>query len=464
MTAVIDSPAALAEFVSDTAAVSAAAEAGTLRDTLKAAAKAISDRDKTIEEQIAIGLQQQMAALAKETGGAGAPPIDLTEAKKGMRSRVTKHDIVNHGQKLTVREHHNPRALGKPADGVFGDLVEYLQATAPDKVTNSLPDVAELRQKLGDVLRIQNAYGSQVPADGGYLIPEEFRSDLLSVSMESAIVRPRATVLPMSTLRAILPSIDSTTNAGSIFGGIVAYWTEEAAALTASQASFARVVLEAKKLTAYAEYPNELVADAALFGALIDQLMPQAIAWYEDLAFFSGSGVGEPLGFLNCPASVNVAKESGQAGVSIVWENIAKMYARMLPSSLGNAVWIAGIDTFPELATMALSVGTGGSAIWMNNGAEGPPMTILGRPVIFTEKSSVLGTVGDINFVDLRYYLIGDRQSMQAASSAEYKFGNDMTAYRIIERLDGRPWLNSAITPKNSGPTLTPFVQLATRA
>ena len=49
-------------------------------------------------------------------------------------------------------------------------------------------------------------------------------------------------------------------------------------------------------------------------------------------------------------------------------------------------------------------------------------------------------------------------------SSPHFKFGNDMTAYRIIERVDGRPWLQSAITPKNGGSALSPFVKIATRA
>jgi HK97 family phage major capsid protein len=140
------------------------------------------------------------------------------------------------------------------------------------------------------------------------------------------------------------------------------------------------------------------------------------------------------------------------------------MYARMLPGSLGRAVWVAGINTFPQLATMALSVGTGGAAVWLNNGVEGPPVTILGRPVIFTEKCPTVGDAGDINFVDFGYYLIGDRQTMTASSSGHYKFGNDMTAYKIIQRVDGRPWLQSAITPRNNGDTLSPFVKIAARA
>jgi HK97 family phage major capsid protein len=136
----------------------------------------------------------------------------------------------------------------------------------------------------------------------------------------------------------------------------------------------------------------------------------------------------------------------------------------MLPSSLNTAVWVVAPDTFPELATMALSVGTGGSAIWLNNGASGPPMTILGRPVIVSEKAKKLGDAGDVNFMDFGYYLIGDRQAMQAQSSPHYKFANDKTAFRIIERVDGRPWLQSAITPQNgSTATLSPFVKIAAR-
>src|SRR3546814_2482286 len=48
------------------------------------------------------------------------------------------------------------------------------------------------------------------------------------------------------------------------------------------------------------------------------------------------------------------------------------MYARMLPSSLERAVWIASPDTFVELATMALTVGTGGSAVWLTDGTGAP--------------------------------------------------------------------------------------------
>jgi HK97 family phage major capsid protein len=326
---------------------------------------------------------------------------------------------------------------------------------------NQTPEATALQDKLREV---KNSFGSTVPADGGFLIPETLRSNLLQVALEQAVVRPRATTIPMESLRVPFPTLDSTTNSGSVYGGMIGFWTEEAGALTQSSATFGRLVLEAKKLTGYSEVPNELFTDSIVsFAAFLNTVWPQAIAFFEDVAFMSGSGVGEPLGWLNAAAAVSVAKESGQPNTTIVWENIVKMYARMLPASLGKAVWIANIDTFAELATMALSVGTGGAPIWINNGAEGPPMTILGRPVIFTEKAATLGGAGDINLVDLSYYLIGDRQAMSMESSPHFKFANDMTAVRIIERVDGRPWLQSAITPQTGANTLSPFVKIAAR-
>jgi HK97 family phage major capsid protein len=308
-----------------------------------------------------------------------------------------------------------------------------------------------------------------VPDAGGFLIPEVLRSDLLALALENAVIRPRATVIPMNSLRVPIPIIDDTSHVSNVFGGVQWYWTEEAAALTESQATFGRVVLDAKKLTAYANVPNELLQDAPAFAGFFDARFPQAIAYGEDVAFFTGTGTGEPQGFINAPSMISVSKQAGQATNTIVWENIVGMYARMLPTSLRNAVWIADIGTFPELATMALSVGTGGGPVWLggaygnSSGADSPPMTILGRPVIFSEKANSRTTAGDINFVDLDYYLIGDRMQMESMSSEHYKFANDQTSFRIIERVDGRPWLQSALTPHNNGNTLSAFVNLAAR-
>jgi HK97 family phage major capsid protein len=353
---------------------------------------------------------------------------------------------------------HNPHAIGAKLDGMFTDSVDFIHTAWH---LNNSPEANAKRAQ------ITNAFGSVAPSDGGFLVPETLRSQLLEVALETAVVRPRATVVPMESARVPFPMIDSTSNASSVFGGMVAYWGEEGATLTDSSAKFGRIVLDAKKLTGLSAVPNELLSDSLIsFSALIERLWPEAVSFYEDVAFLGGSGTGEPLGLIGAsnPASVAVTAETGQATGTVLYENIVKQYSRMLPSSLSRAVWIVSPDTIPELFTMALSVGTGGNAIFVAN-AQGPaPLTIFGRPVIVSEKASAVGTRGDVVFVDLSYYLVGDRQQMSVSSSTDYNFGSDKTTFRIIQRVDGRPWLQSAITPRNgSTNTLSPFVEIASR-
>lgn len=351
---------------------------------------------------------------------------------------------------------YNKHAMGAKLDGEFENYADFFQTIwhRTDRTENSV------RERLS---KIKNALSSDVPAEGGFLIPEEFRAELLRVALETAIVRPRARVIPMTTARVAMPMVDATTNSGSLFGGVVAYWTEEAASLVESSPSFAKVVLDASKLTAYSDIPNELADDAnPALQAFLAMAFPEAMAFAEDEAFLVGDGAGQPLGALSTANPAIITQSATASGNSIEWTDVVNMYSRMLPSSLSRAVWVVAPDVFPQLAMMQAPGGTGSGPIWLTDGTNSPVMTILGRPVLISEKVPALGSQGDISFVDFGYYLIGDRMAMTAATSPHYKFGQDITSYRLIERVDGRPWLNSAITPRNgSSQTLSPFVQLS---
>lgn len=417
----------------------------------------ITARDSSIEENVRAEVEKVFAEFLKDNK-------DAAPVRKVNFDPRTAPPSMGAARAERYRAIYNAKAPGAKADGMFESWGEYARATWHK--AGSLRDGAELLAQQSKLQEIKNSFGSIVPADGGFLIPETLRAELLAVALESAIMRPRARVVPMESLRVPFPTLDSTSNASTVYGGVTAYWTEEGAALVDSQARFGRVMLDAKKLTARADVPNELYQDSVIsLDAFIGTAFPEAVAWFEDLAFIRGSGVGEPFGWNRSdnPAVVDVAKEGGQANTTIKWENIVKMYARMLPTSLGRAIWVANIDTFPQLATMSLTVGTGGSAIWLGNGVDGAPMTILGRPIVFTEKMETLGNVGDIAFIDPAYYLIGDRQTMSMESSIHARFTSDATVIKFVERVDGRPWLQNAITPNKGANALSAFVRLAQR-
>jgi HK97 family phage major capsid protein len=388
----------------------------------------------------------------------------LRDNERDEASVVAKRlNLDNPNARSQIRPNtvYNKNAAGAAHDSLFATGAEFVRAISE----HSYKD-AEMSKKLET---LSNSLSSVKPSDGGFLIPEILRAELLRVALERAVVRSRARVIPMDSLTVPFPTVDSTSNVSSVYGGVTGFWTEEGATLTESQPRFGRVELRANKLTLYTEVPNELIRDAQpSLEAFIGDIFPEALAWFEDVAFFLGGGVGEPLGFLNAPAMIPVVRDAGQT--SIEWIDIVNMYCRMLPQSLNRAVWIVSPDAVPNLLTMTFDSGGGtgtspviiGGGGFSNVGTGSPyPLSILGCPVIVSEKARALGSQGDINFVDFGFYLIGDRQAMSARQSEDYKFQNDVTAFRVIERLDGRPWLRAPITPQNGGNSLSPFVTLA---
>jgi HK97 family phage major capsid protein len=319
--------------------------------------------------------------------------------------------------------------------------------------------------------------GERVPSEGGFLVPEVLRSEILMLSLETSVMRPNATVIPMDSLRVPLPSIDDTSHASNVFGGVAAYWTEEGAALEASAPAFSRVVLEARKLTAYTAIPNELLQDSVSpLDVWFNTFFPQAVSFFEDNGFINGTGVGEPQGILNAPGAVSVS--AGSSG-HVQFKDIAQAFSRMWPASLRRAMWVCAPDVLPELIQLAVSADASGTTVappgWLQayqaigapggGNGDGFNYTLMGRPLRVSEKVPALGgsSAGALTLVDPTYYLIGDRQAMQVAASDQFLFNQDMIAYRVIQRLDGRFWLQSPLTPANgSTNTLSPLVKIDT--
>src|SRR5436305_12451024 len=90
---------------------------------------------------------------------------------------------------------------------------------------------------------------------GGYTVPTQFLPTLLTAAAEQAVVRPRATIVPMTSRSIQIPYLDITNvpNAGdtAYFGGLVGRWTEEAATLNETEPTFRQLELAAHELSGY---------------------------------------------------------------------------------------------------------------------------------------------------------------------------------------------------------------------
>ena len=89
--------------------------------------------------------------------------------------------------------------------------------------------------------------------------------------------------------------------------------------------------------------------------------------------------------------------------------------------------------------------------------------TILTRPVVFTEKTAILGDEADVMLCDLSQYCVGLRSDMRFDTSIHTHFTTDMLLARLIERHDGQPLWDGVLTLEDGTTEVSPFIKLAER-
>ena len=307
-------------------------------------------------------------------------------------------------------------------------------------------------------------------SQGGFLVPEVFKADLQQIALENSIVRPNgATVIPpIKTDSVKIPYVADASHASNVFGGCLAYWTAEKGPKTSSKPTFGQMELTPHKLVGLTYLSHELRDDSAIaLVPLIKNMFGSTIGYYEDDAFLNGTGAGQPLGILNCNCLKTVFRNTVN---QVYLEDIAEMYACMLPSSHKYAFWVVNPGVIPSLIQMGTgnaAAASGKNMIWISSdmgATKGIPGTILGRPFLISEKMPAFGAQGDIGYFDFRFYLIFDRQPITMDFSSHVAFTTDEDCWRFVLRVAGQCWPQSTLTPKNAGApvtTISPFVVLA---
>lgn len=305
-------------------------------------------------------------------------------------------------------------------------------------------------------------------SSGGFMVPTQFISELFDYALESEIVRPRAQVVPMVSSSISAPGFGYTDHQTSGDRSPI-QWLAEAGEGTIRTANVIEKNLRAKKAAIFSKATSELLADAPNFERSLTMKFAQDLGFGLDYAFLWGNGVGQPLGVMNSPALITVAKETSQTAGTIHYDNVTSMLARLHPAGFNQATWLVGPDSLPQLFKIGPVITTpdgtgvgGGSAAGFQQMPDGT-FRLLGRPVIVTEKMAALGTVGDILLADFSQYLIGLRRDASMERSIHAGWSTDEVHFRLIARVDGMPIPDQATTLQDGSRTVSPFVTLAAR-
>ena len=60
--------------------------------------------------------------------------------------------------------------------------------------------------------------------------------------------------------------------------------------------------------------------------------------------------------------------------------------------------------------------------------------------------------------IDPSLYIIGDRMQIEIAASEHVNFLTNQITWRVVERVDGQPWMDKPITLQDSTTKVSPFV------
>jgi len=381
---------------------------------------------------------------------AGPNPI---AAADGRRSTPQVMPAV--GVPRTFAAMYAGRRLDDPLAGRFSSLGEFALAVATGN----------------DERLIRNAtMTTTVGSEGGFAVPLQFFGPILDAALAMETIRPRANVIPMVSKQGVAGVFDYADHTSGKRAGLQLLWGPEATAFTEQRGKLREVTLNAHKGNIFVRVSNELANDAPSFDAQLSRAMVAAVASGLDLAFYAGTGAGQPMGLLNAPTLVTVSKEGSQAADTIYLQNLAKMVGRLAPASYAQSIWMVHPTCVPQLYLMSYTVknvagtenvgGTAAQAITV--GADGS-LAIFGRPVVVSEACSPVGDLGDIMLADLSKYLVGLRADATIKKDESRYFDSDEIAFRLTLRVDGQPQDAAATTLRDGTNTVSPFVTLEAR-
>lgn len=293
-------------------------------------------------------------------------------------------------------------------------------------------------------------------SSGGFMVPTQFRSEIMRIDPAESIVRPRANVIPAGSppdAAIVMPALDQTGDGPSnVFGGVEVKWIAEGDEKPDTDAKFREIKLEPHEVAGTITVTDKLLRNWQAAGPFLEGLLSGAVRQAEDFAFIRGTGVGQPLGYLNSKAALTIPRSVAN---QVNYRDLVAMLSQLLMRG-GSPVWIASQSVLPQILTLKDDEGR---FIYNANAREGVGQTLLGYPLVWNNRAAGLGTDGDISLVDFSKYLIKDGSGPFIASSEHVLFKQNKTVIKIFWNVDGQPWLTEPFREEN-GYEVSPFLVL----
>jgi len=302
------------------------------------------------------------------------------------------------------------------------------------------------RQTLGMIhneVRTKANLSEGVSTAGGFLVPEEFRAEILRLVPLYGVMRANARMIPMASDIAHIPVSNSFNSAT---------WTAEAAQIAQTNVTFGQATLVINKLAAIPQVSNELLQDANVpVIQWLAQVISESFAKEEDNQGFLGTGtpfVGV-LSATGVPTSPNTA---GTGFACLSYQDLVNATGNIYANALQNAKFYFHRSMIAHIRGLITTAGAPIFGATTNDVAGYPMVNTEILPSFANSGVSTSGTAFGI-FGDLgRGMAMGERGGMtmrlseEATVAGNNLFQQDMVALRVIERVCFAVLLPSAFT------------------
>jgi len=269
---------------------------------------------------------------------------------------------------------------------------------------------------------------------GGYLVPDEFRKELIMALNEENIIRRFATAFPTSSGRLTIP-------VNSAHGS--AAWGNEESAYATSDETFAEVTLDAYKAKALIKVSEELLNDSAFpVESFLAVEFGRRLGKLEEEAFINGTGSGQPTGIVGGSTLGTTAAATN----AITADELTDLYHSLARPYRSRATFVMNDSTIKMIRKLKTGVSSDNTYLWQAGLKDGEPDRLFGRPVVPSEFMPAPTTaLKAIIFGDISYYYIADRQAMSMQRLVELYAGNGQVGFRQFKRTDGKLSLATSV-------------------
>jgi HK97 family phage major capsid protein len=250
---------------------------------------------------------------------------------------------------------------------------------------------------------------------GGFLIPPDFRAEIIRNIAGFAVMRPICRVITTGTRAVSFPKLTGGTDPySSDLATGSSNWKGESGGITGGTVPTTqdKPTFALENIPVHVWQPDaielgrDLLEDEAVgVESLLAELLGEVKALDEDTAFINGTGVGMPEGVLGSGASEILFTQAFATGWN--WTDVVNLFIALPAQYRQNAKWLMNSPMY-GMALKMISVPTYGSLVFPPNSLPG---TMMSKPVVISEFCPAIAAsaVGSVSFGDFSSYYIVDR-------------------------------------------------------